>query len=69
MKANKNLRAKILSILLIAGFIINAGYVVSGQVDNEEFEMGVSAETAEEWNEKGVGFEESDDYEKAIECF
>jgi PGF-CTERM protein len=29
----------------------------------------VSAETAEEWNEKGISFAKSDEYEKAIECF
>jgi uncharacterized protein (TIGR04222 family) len=28
-----------------------------------------SAETAEEWNEKGVGFVVSGEYEKSIECF
>ncbi|RCV64745.1 Tetratricopeptide (TPR) repeat [Methanophagales archaeon] len=29
----------------------------------------VSAETAEEWNTKGIGFAMSGEYEKAIECF
>ncbi len=29
----------------------------------------VSAETAEEWNNKGIGFAMSDEYEKAIGCF
>jgi tetratricopeptide (TPR) repeat protein len=29
----------------------------------------VSAETAEEWNNKGIGFAMSGEYEKAIECF
>ncbi|KAF5414220.1 MAG: Photosystem I assembly protein Ycf3 [Candidatus Methanogaster sp.] len=28
----------------------------------------VSAETAEEWNEKGIDFRDSGEYEKAIEC-
>jgi tetratricopeptide (TPR) repeat protein len=41
----------IMSILLMVGFVINAGYVVSGQTDTEEFKMSVSAETDEEWNE------------------
>jgi len=67
-KTNKIIRAIILSIFLI-GFVINAGYVVSGQADNEEFEKSVSAETAEEWNEKGISFGMSGEYEKAIECF
>ena len=65
---NKIIRAIILSIFLI-WFVINAGYVVSGQADNEEFEKSVSAETAEEWNEKGISFGKSGEYEKAIECF
>jgi len=29
----------------------------------------VSAETAEEWNEKGISFGKAGEYEKAIECF
>ena len=29
----------------------------------------VSAETAEEWNNKGIGFAMSGEYEKAIGCF
>ena len=51
MKATETTRAIILSILMITVFVINVGYVASGQADNEEFKMSVSAETAEEWNE------------------
>ena len=51
MKVNETNRVIILSILLITGFGINAGYVASAQVDTEEFKMGVSAETEGEWNE------------------
>ena len=51
MKANVTTRVIILSILLMAGFVINAGYVVSGQTDNEDFKLSVGAETDEEWNE------------------
>lgn len=51
MKANVTTRVIILSILLMAGFVINTGYVASGQADNEEFKMSVGAETDEERNE------------------
>jgi PGF-CTERM protein len=51
MKMNETKRVIILSILLITGFGINAGYVASAQVDTEEFKMGVSAEPEGEWNE------------------
>ena len=51
MKTNVTTRVIIMSILLMAGFVINTGYVVSGQADTEEFKMSVSAETAEERNE------------------
>jgi lipoprotein NlpI len=33
------------------------------------FAQVVSAETAEEWNNKCIGFAISGEYEKAIECF
>jgi tetratricopeptide (TPR) repeat protein len=33
------------------------------------FAQVVSAETAEEWDEKGIGFGMSGEYEKAIACF
>jgi len=51
MKATETTRAIILGILMITVFVINVGYVASGQADNEEFKMSVSAETDEERNE------------------
>jgi len=51
MKTNVTTRVIIMSILLMVGFVINAGHVVSGQVDNEDFKLSVGAETDEEWNE------------------
>jgi len=41
-----------------------AGCIVSGQADNVEFEISVSAETAEEGKEKSIRFLNSDEYEK-----
>jgi tetratricopeptide (TPR) repeat protein len=40
-----------MSILLMAGFVVNAGYVASAQADNEDFKLSVVAETEREWNE------------------
>ena len=51
MKTNVTTRVIIMSILLMAGFVINAWCVVSGQADNEDFKLSVGAETDEEWNE------------------
>jgi tetratricopeptide (TPR) repeat protein len=66
---NKNIRAIILSFLLIAWFVISIGYVVSVQVDNEEFGISDSTETAQEWNERGISLGKSGEYKEAIECF
>jgi Tfp pilus assembly protein PilF len=66
---NEIRRAIFLSILLITWFVINAGYVINVQADNEGFKINVGAETAEEWNENGISFGKSGEYEKAIECF
>lgn len=68
MKANEATRALTLSILLIAGFVLNVECVASGPADNE-FEINAIVETAEEWGVKGIDFEESGEYEKAMECF
>ena len=68
MKANEPTRALTLSILLIAGFVLNVECVNSGPADNE-FEINAIVETAEEWCVKGIDFEESGEYEKAMECF
>ena len=51
----------LIAIVAIAAVVMFAGCVVSGQ--------SVSAETAKEWNEKGISFGMSGEYEKAIECF
>jgi len=40
-----------MSILVMIGFVINAGHVVSGPVDNEDFKLSVGAKADEEWNE------------------
>jgi len=49
MKTNVTTRVIIMSILLMAGFVINAGDVVSGQVDNEEFKMSVQSRVRRSW--------------------
>lgn len=53
-----------LAFLLLIALVINAGCIVSGQADNAEFEISVSAETAEEGKEEGIRFLDSDEYEK-----
>jgi len=68
MKTNESTRSIILSILLITGFVINAGYVVRGQADNE-LDRAISVEMAEEWTVKGMVFALSGEYEKAMGCF
>ena len=51
IKTNVITRVVIMSILLMAGFVVNAGYVASAQADNEDFKLSVVAETEREWNE------------------
>ncbi len=53
-----------LAFLLLIVLVINTGYIVSGQADNAEFEINVSAETAEEGKEESIRFLDSDEYEK-----
>nr|QNO57149.1 hypothetical protein BDIJAAHH_00022 [Methanosarcinales archaeon ANME-1 ERB7] len=43
-------------LLLIIVLVNNAGCIVSGQADNAEFEISVSAETAEEGGKREVFF-------------
>jgi hypothetical protein len=50
------LRLPNLTFLLLLVHVINTGCIVSGQADNAEFKISLSAETAEEGGKKGIRF-------------